>query len=204
MGLKLYGVGASRWVRPYWTLKELDVEFEPVVVRLSKGEGKNPEYLNLQPFGKVPALVDGDITLYESAAICTYLGDKFIEKNLIPMGRTRDRALHDQWVCFVISDLEQPLWRIARHTFLYPESQRSPADIALAKTDFLSLAAVVETKIEDYLVGGKFSVADILMSYTLHWASRYKLLDEMPKLSAYVKTHTSRPAFPAKLYESSI
>src|SRR5262245_6206158 len=116
--ITLYGSGVSRWVRPYWLLQELDVPFEPKLVSVRKGEHRSPEFLAVNPFGKLPALVDGDLTLIESAAICTYLGDKYAEKALIPKTGTRARALHDQWVSFAITELEQPLWRIARNTFV--------------------------------------------------------------------------------------
>ncbi|MCX6127734.1 MAG: glutathione S-transferase N-terminal domain-containing protein, partial [Proteobacteria bacterium] len=134
--LKLYGSGASRWVKPYWLLKEMEVPFEACTVTLSKGEHKQPKFLELNPFAKVPALEDGDKRLFESAAICSYLADKYQEKGLIPPVGSFERAQHEQWISFTISELEQPLWRIIKDRLFYPLSNRSPADFLLANEDF--------------------------------------------------------------------
>jgi glutathione S-transferase len=198
--ITLYGNGPSRWVRPYWTLQELGLPFETKRVSVLKGENRAPEFLALNPFGKLPALTEDDFTLFESAAICTYLADGHPDKGLIPTVGTRDRALHDQWVSFAISELEQPLWRITRHTFAYPEAKRSPADIALAREDFHKTASTFEPLVKGVLVGDHFTVADIMVTYALKWADMFGMLREHPGLTAYMERHTARPAFPASLY----
>lgn len=200
MTIKLYGSGPSRWIRPYWMLNELGIKFEAIELKLQNGEGQTPEFLAINPHGKVPALVDGKVILFESAAICTYLADKYPEQGLAPRVGTIDRAYYDQWISFVISDLEQPLWRIVRHRYLYPEGKKSPADIELAKADFLKLAAVVENHVGTFLVGNRFSGADIIMAYTLKWATWDQLLDGFPKLQKYMETHTARSSFPRQFY----
>ncbi len=206
--IKLYGSGPSRWVKPYWTLKELEVPFEPVKTSILKGDTKTPEYRRLHPFSKVPALEDGDFKLFESMAICTYLADKFPDKGLAPKPATKERALYDQWMSFIVTELEQPLWRITRHTFSYPEDKRSAAEIALAREDFHKLAATLEPLLpEDYLVGGRFSVADIAMTYTLNWSAlpafgNTAALADFPRLGAYAARHSARPHYPRELYPS--
>ena len=82
--MKLYGFGPTRSLRALWALKELDVDFEFVPVNLPAGEQKHPDFLRLNPAGKVPVLVDGDIIIPESAAIVLYLADKYREKGLLP------------------------------------------------------------------------------------------------------------------------
>jgi glutathione S-transferase len=203
--IKLYGGGPTRWVKPYWTLKELDVPFEQVKVSITKGETRTPEYKALHPFSKVPAMEDGDFKLFESTAICNYLADKHPDKGLIPKAGTRERAHYDQWMSFVLSELEQPLWRITRHTFGLPEPKRSAADITLAREDFAFLCKRLEPLLGEYVVGERFSVADIAMTYTLKWAvlpifGGEKSLDEFPRLRAYMDRQMARPAFPRELY----
>lgn len=198
--MTLYGNGRSRWVKPYWTLKELNVDFRQETIRPTKILDEHPEFLKINPFAKIPALLDGDFVLTESAAICTYLADKYPEKSLIPRVGTRERALHDQWISFMISDLEQPLWRITRHMFIYPDVKRSTDDIELAKADFAKLCKVLEEQISDYLVSDTFSVADISMTYTLNWAKGFGLLPVGSKLEAYAALHSSRERFPRELY----
>jgi glutathione S-transferase len=203
--IKLFGFGPSRWVRPYWTARELGLAFDPVTLSFARGEHRSPEHLARQPFGKTPALEDGAFTLFESAAICTYLADQRPDAGLVPAPRTQARAKHDQWMSFVISDLEQPLWRITRHRLLYPEGKRSAAEIELAKDDFRGYAATLEGCLTDHLVGDRFSVADILMTYTLKWSTLERvvgedLLVDFARLRAYVALHQARPAFPVELY----
>ncbi len=201
MTITLYGSGPSRWVRPYWTLRELGIPFEAKQVSVRKGENRSPEFLAVNPFGKLPALVDGDFTLLESAAICTYLADKHPEKGLAPKPGTRDRAMHDQWVSFAISELEQPLWRITKHSFGYPAEKRSTAEIALAQEDFHKTATTFEPYVKgDHLVGGVFSTADIITVYALKWADMFGLLGEHVGLKAYLDKHMARPTFPHELY----
>ena len=204
--IKLYGSGESRWVKPQWLLRELDIPFEPVVVSLPKGEQRLPEHLARNPFGKVPVLEDGSVRLFESSAICSYLVDAYPNKGLAPAAGTPERAFVDQWVSFAVTELEQPLWRIARHRFIYPDASRIPADIALACDDFRHTAAILEQKLTgDCIVGEKFSLADVTLVYTLRWARSVRvvgvdLLEQHPRLKAYVEKHSSRPAFPRELY----
>lgn len=201
MSITLYGSGPSRWVRPYWTLRELDVPFEAKRVSIMKGENRTPEFLAINPFAKIPALVDGDLTLTESMAICTYLADKYPEKGLAPKPGTRERALHDQWASFAISELEQPLWRITRHKFAYPEEKRSQAEIALAGEDFHKIAKTFEPFVKSgHLVADRFTTADILVVYALKWADMFGLLAPHAGLVSYMQTHMARPAFPQELY----
>ncbi len=119
--LEIYGTPRSRATRVTWALEELAVEYRYHPVDLLKGEGQKPEFRKLNPSGKVPVLVDGDLVLSESAAICAYLGDKFPESGLVPRPGTADRAKYDQWSYFLLTELEQPLWTAGKHRFVYPE-----------------------------------------------------------------------------------
>jgi glutathione S-transferase len=204
--IKLYGAGPSRWVKCYWTLKELGVPFEPVAVSLLKGETRTPEFLAKNPFGKIPVLEDGDFRLRESSAICTYLADKHQEKGLLPKQGTPDRALVSQWMSFAVADLEQPLWRATKHRFLYPEKTRIPAEVELAHMDFKTLATTLEQELrDDHVVGDRFTLADLTLAYTLKWSRIERiigadLLATFPRLVEYTEFHTSRSAFPRELY----
>src|SRR5262245_42115757 len=113
--MKLYEFGPTRSIRARWTLQELGVDFESVTVNLIAGEHRRPEFLALNPAGKLPVLVDGDVVLTESVAIPLYLGEKYPEKGFVPTGAAQ-RAELNRWLLFTATELEQPLWRIARHT----------------------------------------------------------------------------------------
>lgn len=198
--MKLYEFPPTRSIRARWTLQELEVDFEPIQIRLLEGEGQTPEYLRINPAGKVPALVDGDFVLTESVAIVVYLAEKYPQKRLIPTD-LHQRAQLNRWMLFAVTELEQPLWRIAKHSFLYPEEQRIPADIELAKEEFRSMAAVMENHMQgrEFVVGDHVTVGDFILAYTLDWGNEEKLLDRSPALLAYMKRMYDRPKAPMRI-----
>jgi glutathione S-transferase len=195
--LKIYGSVRSRTFRCLWTAEELELPYELVAVDFSAGEHRQESYLKLQALGKVPALVDGELVLSESAAICTYLADKASEKGLVPEPRSADRARYDQWISFVLTELEQPLWTIGKHTFALPEAMQVPDVVEVAKKEFTRPAAVLAAAVSDreHLVGERFTVADIMAVHTLNWARVAKIPLGHDALEAYRERHVARPAF---------
>src|SRR5256884_4278092 len=161
--MKLYGFPPTRSIRVLWTLRELDVEFEFVDVDPPKGELRRPEFLAVTPAGKLPVLVDGDFILTESVAIVLYLAEKYPEKGLLPSG-LRARAEVNRWLLFSATELEQPLWRIVRHTSLYPAENRVAADGTVGRQDFLDMAAVLvkHMDVREFLVRDNVTVADFV------------------------------------------
>ncbi len=192
--MKLYEFAPTRSIRARWTLQELGVPFEAVTVNLAAGEHHSPEFLKINPAGKIPVLVDGDLTLTESIAIVQYLGEKYADKGFMPRDLVH-RAQFNQWLLFAATELEQPLWRISKNISLYPEDKRQPTDVERAREDFLPMAAVLEehTKGRQYLVGNSATIADFVMAYTLDWANEFKLLEESPQLKAYMTKMYERP-----------
>src|SRR3546814_958780 len=78
-----------------------------------------------------------------------------------------------RWIFFLVTEIEQPLWRIARHTFIYPEAKRLPQDVALARQDCLAMVAVLERHMaeREFMAGDRLSVADLNAAYTHDWAN---------------------------------
>ncbi len=113
--MKLYEFAFTRSVRVRWTLQELGVDFEAISVNLFAGEALRPEFLKLNPAAKLPVLVDGDLVLTESAAIVLYLAEKY--QHFLPTA-PRGRAEVNRWLLFTVTELVQPLWRIANNEFL--------------------------------------------------------------------------------------
>jgi len=106
--MKLYEFPPTRSIRVRWTLQELGVPFEAVTVNMVKGEHKSPAFLKINPAGKLPALVDGDLLLTESIAIVLYLGEKYPDKGLVPADLAQRAELY-KWLMFAATELEQPL-----------------------------------------------------------------------------------------------
>jgi glutathione S-transferase len=198
--MKLYEFAPTRSIRARWALQELGIDFEAVTVNLMAGEHRSPEFLAINPAGKLPVLVDGDMVLTESVAIVLYLAEKYPDRGLIPPD-LRQRAQVNRWLLFTATELEQPLWRIARHTFLYPEHQRLAADVPIARQEFKAMAAVLEEHMEgkSFVVGDALTVTDLVLAYTLDWANEEKLLDRLPRLQAYLKRMYERPSAPPRI-----
>lgn len=192
----LYGMPMTRATRVTWALEEIGAEYHYHLVDLMKGEGQSPEFLRLNPFGKVPVLVDGDLVLSESAAICTYLGDKHPESELVPPTGSGERAKYDQWCYFVLTELEQPLWTLHKHRFVFPEEKRVSQILEVAVWEFQRALAVFEQGLgeQEYLVGNSFSMADILAAHTLRWARAAKQKINSSQLQAFEQRICGRTA----------
>ena len=198
--MKLYEFAFTRSIRARWMLQELGVDFEPISVNLFAGEASRPEFLKLNPAAKIPVLVDGDLVLTESAAILLYLAEKY--RRFLPT-EPRGRAEVNRWLLFTVTELEQPLWRIAKNKNLYPQEQRLAADIPLASQDFRRMAEVAEKHMQGrtFVVGHEVTVADFVLAYTLDWANEVKLLDRSPQLVTYMERMYARPKAPKRIAE---
>lgn len=194
--LHIYGCPNTRSNRVVWALEEAGAVYEYHKVNLFTGEGRKPDYLAINPGGKVPTLVEGDLILTESAAICTYIGDRFPACGLTPLMGSAERAYYNQWCCFAISELEQPLWTIAKHRFALPDKRRVPAVIETAHWEWGVAAKVLATGLgeREFLVGGQFTPADILTAHTLSWARTFEIPLGHPLLENYVDRMLARPA----------
>jgi glutathione S-transferase len=198
--MQLYEFAPTRSIRVRWMLQELEVDFESVTVNLQAGEHRCPEFLKINPAGKIPVLVDNDLVLTESVAIVLYLAEKYPHKGLLPTD-LKQRSQVYRWLLFTITELEQPLWRIARHTRLYPEPLRLPAEIALARQDFTEMVAVMEAQMQgcQFIVGDTVTIADFVCAYTLDWANEVGLLDNCPQLLRYMERMYARPNAPLRI-----
>jgi glutathione S-transferase len=201
--MKLYEFGPSRSIRVRWTLQELDVDFESIVINLRAGEHRRPAFLKINPAGRLPVLIDGDRVLTESVAIVLYLGEKYPDKKLIPSDPA-DRAQMYRWLLFAATELEQPLWRIAKHSMLYPEDKRLPAEIDLARQDFAATARVMEHHMRgrQFVVGDTITVGDFVLAYTLDWAKLARCLNDFPALDAYLERMYARPMAPERIKDA--
>lgn len=192
--IRIYGYPNTRTTRATWALEEAGADYEFVTVDLSKGEHRQPQFLKLNPGGKVPVLVDGDLVLTESAAICTYIGEKFPASGLVPAEPT-ERARYFQWCFFAMCELETPLWTMAKHSQLLPQERRVPAIAKTCIWEFQRAAAVLAQHMADreYAVGNRFTADDILLGGTLNWARKAGVGLGSAVLEAYAKRMAARP-----------
>lgn len=195
--MKLYYAPQSRAVRPRWLLEEIGAPYTLVRLDMSKNEHKAPDYMKIHPHGAVPALVDGDVAMFESAAICAYLADKFADKRLAPPVGSPARALYYQWMIYSMATLEPPVLQVFMHAAMLPEAERSAAAAEEGRAKFAEVARVLTRALEgrSFMLGDQFSAADVMIGSTLVWAQMLGLLGEHPVLADYVGRLLSRPAF---------
>lgn len=193
--LTLYGCPNTRSLRAAWALEEAGAAYDYHQVDLFKGEHRAPAYLAVNPGGKVPALIDGTTVVTESAAIITYIGERFAQSGLVPAD-SLGRAQYFEWCFFVISELEQPVWTIAKHRFALPLDWRVPQIEATAQREFARAAKVADVLLagRQFAVGESFTGADILLTHTLMWARSAGVPHASPALETYAERVWARPA----------
>lgn len=203
MTMQLYGAPPTRALRVIWLLNELGLDYELHRVNLAHGEHHKDNFLALNPAAKVPVLVDGNFVMTESAAIQIYLAEKHPQAGFIPES-LKDRARMYRWIFFLVTEIEQPLWRIARNTFIYPEEKRQPGDVEMAREECKEMVAVLERHMasREFLVGNRLSVADFNAAYTLDWANENNMLDDAPRLKKYLKSLYARSTAPQTIAEA--
>ncbi len=182
--MKLFEFSPTRSIRVRWTLQELEIDFDAATVNLLAGEHRQPAFLKINPAGKIPALVDGDVVLTESVAIVLYLADKYPDKKLVPAD-LEQRAQLNRWLLFTATELEQPLWRIARE-------------------EFTAMAGVLDEHMRgrQFVTGDSVTVADFVLAYTLDWANELRLLEGFPPLRSYMERMYARPHAPLRIAEA--
>jgi glutathione S-transferase len=171
-------------------LEELGQPYELTV--MTREEARSEEHRGRHPLLRVPVLADDQGFVFESAAICLHLADMHPQAGLAPAPGTHERALVYQWTCFAPAELEPPLIETALN------AERDPERAAAARQRFDKATAAVADALgdEEYLVGGRFSVADVLVGTALAFTARAGFADELPSnLKDYVERLAQRPAF---------
>ncbi len=194
--IKLYYSPRTRAVRPRWLLEEMGLPYELIRLNLNDFSQSQPNYLEIHPHGAVPALVDGDLTLIESGAICMYLADQYAEKNLAPPVGSHLRPYYLQWMFYCPGTFEGPFTQLFQQTRGLPEAERSPVLAEKARIDFQEVIQLIEKSLQgkEFLLGDTFSAADIMLGHSLLNAKRYQMLHNVPHLEAYLARLEARPA----------
>jgi glutathione S-transferase len=194
--MRLYGYRNGRTLRALWALEEARAAYEYVEVDVMRGEGQAPSFLQLNPGGKVPVLVDDGRVITESAAVCMHIAEKFPHIGLLPPVGTPERTNTYRWISFVLTELDAPLWTIAKHRFGLPKDRRVPEVIETAAWEFSVAAKVLEAGLgqRSFLVGDSLTVADILAGHTLLWAKSARVALGSDALEAYLIGLSTRAA----------
>lgn len=188
-GITLYHSPASRAFIAYWMLEELGVPFRVQTVDIAKGQQKDPAYLKLNPSGKVPTLTDGKVVVSENPAICIYLADRYGYGTLAPKIEDPDRGAYLKWIVYSTAVLD-PL------ISLHPKHIDLPGkDTGFGTFDDMVDVLVRKLGGRKYLLGDRFTAADVMLGATISWALHRKELPELGPLMDYNIRLTHRPAY---------
>jgi glutathione S-transferase len=188
--LTLYHASPSRSSIVLWMLEELGEPYDIKLLKLSEGDNMKPDYLSLNPMGKVPALKHGDTVITESAAICTYLADEFPNAKLnVPIGSPR-RGVYLKWLFFGPGCIEPAVIDRAA-------PRKEPARRGmLGYGDFDTVMNVLAQAVAKgpWLMGEQFTAADVIVGANIRWGTMFKLIPERKEFIDYAARIAARPA----------
>ncbi|KST66827.1 glutathione S-transferase family protein [Mastigocoleus testarum] len=199
--MKLYYIPTTRAVRPRWLLEEIDISYDLVNVTMEMS--RSNEYANLNPHGKVPVLVDENVTIFESAAICAYLADKYLERGFAPKLESSARAYYYQWMFYASLTLEAPVEQYMFHVLpdlpekLLPKQAQAKVTPEEATQWFAKVCGPLNELLKDnnYLVENSFTAADVVTGGVLLWALKLGMLQQDSPVKTYLARLMERPAF---------
>lgn len=186
--ITLYHHPFSRAAGTVWALEELGEPYKLEWVDIHKGGQKTPEFLALNPMGKLPTLTDGDAVITEAAAICLYLADRYALGRLAPRLEDPKRATYLRWSLFAPSVIEPgSLAKLGKWEF-------KPGQAGWG--DHESMIRAMESALEgrDYILGSEFSMADVIFGGTLRFMLRFNMIEPRPLFTAYAERLGQRPA----------
>jgi glutathione S-transferase len=188
--MKLYWSPRSRSFSALWLMEETGQPYERVLTDITTGAQKAPEYLGINPMGKVPALSDGEATLAEAAAICAYVAERYPEANLAPNLGDPLRARFLYWLFFSPGCIEPAMVQVA--------TKIEMNSVAAGWGDAQRVFDVLDRALEKgpWILGDNFSAADIIIGSNLNFAVRlFKMVPSRPSFDRYIDRCAARPAF---------
>ena len=177
-------------------LEELGVPYEMHVLNMKAGEQRQPEFLKINPMGKVPAVLYGDQLITEQVALYIYLPDTFPEAGLAPALTDPLRGPYLRWIAYYGSCFEPGVVDRALKRDPAPPSMCPYGDF-----DTMFRTLVDQLRKGPYILGDRFSAADLLWGLSLRWMTSFKIVEGLPEIMAYVERISSRPSL-AKASES--
>ena len=189
--MKVLGSRYSRAFRVLWMLEEMGMEFEHVPSR-----PHDPELVKVNPQGKIPVIIDGDLVISDSTAILHYLADRYNSRFTSTPG-TAERARQDSLTGMILDEFDSCMWAAARHSFVLPEEYRVGDLKRTLKWEFRRSEAAIVSRatLDPYLMGDRLTIPDIIFSHCLHWAKVAKFPLTEPLLIAYLQQIEHRPAY---------
>ncbi len=188
MSIVLYHHPYSRAASVLWMLEEVGVDYELRYVDMMAGAQKKPEFVALNAMGKLPLLTDGDTVVTEVAAIGLYLADRYSYATLAPAHDDPARAAYFRWSLFAPSVIEPgSMAKAAGWSF-------KPGQAGWGDYDAMITAMEGAVSKGDFLLGDRFSMADVIFGATLRYMLRFKMLEARESFTNYASRLEARPA----------
>lgn len=184
-----YNNPMSRGRVVHWMLEELGAKYEMRILDWQKAEHKKPDYLKLNPMGKIPTIVHNGVVVTETNAICAYLADAFPKSNLAPAINDPKRGTYYRWFFFVNNCLEPAVM-----DKYCPRVNQIPASHLGYGTYDDTIKALEGAVMDGYLLGSQFSAADLYLSAVLGWYFMQKMMEPTSILTKYVERCSDRAA----------
>jgi glutathione S-transferase len=192
--LRIYGIARTRAFRVLWVAKELGLDFEHLPIEIGDDGAKSPEFLAINPNGRLPVIVDGDFVLFESLAITLYLAKKHSSGQLYP-GTLEGEARAWQWSLWAVTEVDRGVNIWSLHAVRLPQAERNQAlredALKVITSPFRVLDAAVS--VQSYLLGEAFTVADLNVAAVISRAVDMDL-SAWPNLTAWLTRCLERPA----------
>ena len=195
--VKIYGSPQSRAARALWCARECGVDHEHVVLDMKSV--KDPEFLKVNPNGKMPAMIDGDLVLFESMAINLYLARKY--GGALWPSSVESEGLAYQWSFWGMTEIERHLLTIVVDTFMTPPEKKNPKAVEDAKAALQKPLSVLDDTLDgkQYLLGDTFTIADLNLASVMGWAKLVKLdMTGHGDVANWLDRCLARPAFRGK------
>ena len=194
--LQIHGAFNTRTSRVIWMAMELGLDYDHNPIHYKDGSTRTDAFLAINPNATLPAIVDGDLCLWESLAINLYLANKH-GGGLAPKD-ANEQGLATQWSFWATTEVEVAALDALKNRLLLPEGERDEAVVAAAEAKLAKPLAVLNGVLgdRDYLMGDRFTVADLNTSAVVGWVKLAKLdLSAWPNLVAWLDRCIGRPAF---------
>ena len=195
--MKIHHATNTRSVRAVWLLEELGIPYEVETYKLGDPAMRSPDYLKVHPMGRVPALEDGDVTIFESGAIVEYVLARHGGGRLRPVEDSPEFPSYLQWLHYAEGMIMPPVNTIVVETILLPPERRNEENVKRATKLLGRMLSVVDTHMEgrEYLAG-EFSGADIMTGHACTVSKRLGAdVSDKPNVEAYIDRCNARPAF---------
>lgn len=200
MTLKIYGTAASRAARPLWVAQELGLAYEHIALPYLGGATRTPEFLKVNPNGRIPVVDDDGVLVWESMACTVYLAERFMSNDGVSLAAQThaERAEILRWSFWVVTECEKDALIFLMHGMLMPAERRKPQLAEDALRHLNGPLHILDQHLQNrpWLAGERFTVADICVASVVAWLEGASdLMAQCPRVREWLQRCLARPAF---------